>query len=864
MEVVIKRALFIIVASAVAALTASAYTAEAVTVRMAEDGLVVLTSAKPSAGLASVHVSVNAGSSFEEERLGSGLAHLVEHMLFKGTRTRGPGTVEKEAKSYGALLNGSVNTDTADYYITVPKENLRQALSLLKDILSNALFDGAEMQKEAEVIAREIGYGRDDPEKRLIRSLYETAYLSHPYRYPVIGYEDGLRSLARDDLVRFYERTYVPANMVVAVAGDIDEQDAASAVIDEFKDFGRNNRNRPALVSEPRQICERRSTVRMPLELAYMAIAFHTTRLMDPDLFACDVLAMILGRGDDSRLSRALVKRTALAHSVSAWNHTPRDPGLFVVSSVLEEGNAEKARGAILREIAAVKEGLVTDEELTSAKRMALADHIFSTQTSSGLAESLATGYLMAGTADFSDRYVKGISSVTKEDVRTAANRYLREDGLTQALVLPAGDGPKGTVMEPAPAADIPIRKEVLPNGLRLLFRPDSSKQTVSLTAAIAGGVAVEDEKNNGISHMVSRMLLKGTSSRTEDRIVGSIERLGGRIEPFSGFNSFGINIEVLKEDLQEAISILGDVLTGPVFPEKEFDLERSLALASIIQDEDDIFSHGSDVLREELFRGSAYALRHIGRAPSVSDLKRSDLAAFYGRYGVTGNTVISICGDIDADGLLPRIEAIFKSMRVGPSALRPGKSVEPLDGIRVRPVEMDRSQSLVMFGFRSADIGNRDRYAMDVLASVLSGHSGRMFDRLRARSALAYALGCVNRPMLDAGYMLFYAATTKEGIPLAERSLLDEINLVRKADIGREELDSSKKELCLARKEARQTNAFFSMETAVQELYGLGADNVYNYEKEVGAVTSEDVKRCAGLYLDPASYCEVTITPKD
>jgi len=169
---------------------------EAVSLKVLGSGLVVLAKECPPRELVSISVKITAGSSLEGEYLGSGISHLVEHMVFKGTKTRPAGAIEKEVKSYGGFINGSTSQDLTDYYITCQSRYFDKALSLLKDMLQNAVFDPAEFEKEKEVILKEINLRDDEPTACLVRILNETAYLEHPYKYPPIGYEAPFRRLA--------------------------------------------------------------------------------------------------------------------------------------------------------------------------------------------------------------------------------------------------------------------------------------------------------------------------------------------------------------------------------------------------------------------------------------------------------------------------------------------------------------------------------------------------------------------------------------------------------------------------------------------------------------------------------------------
>ena len=875
MEVILRRvsiflgAAFLAASFALSDLAANASAAnpkvvelpkEAVSKMVLENGLVILAKESLPKDLVAVNVRVKAGSSLEEEYLGSGISHLVEHMLFKGTRTRGPGEIEREIKSYGGFINGSVGQDLTEYSVIVPAEYAPKVISLLKDMLLNASFSQAEFDKEKEVILKELRLDNDEPQNLLVRLLNETAYLRHTYKYPPIGYEEKFRNLKRDDAVKYYNRMYAPNRIVLAIAGGSGGSDLLSIAEKEFKDFRSPNYDVIGLSpAEPVQIESRDAVKKTGANLAYLAVGYHSTGILDEDLFAMDILSMILGRGDNSRLNTSLLKKERLVHAISCWNFTPRDPGLFVVTAVMDADKLPAAEEAIGREIATVKSGAFSADELEGAKRMALGDFIFSMQTVDYQASDMASNYLLTGSYDFARRYVAGIQAISAEDLKRVANKYLRDDGATVVKVVPqnfnTSTGP-GSVS----VAEAPMKSFKLPNGIRIAIRQDTRTPTVAIPAVMGGGLATETVADNGISNLVARRLVRGTAARSEDQITGVIEKLGGSISPFSGFNGFGINMEFLKPDIDTALSVLQDILVNSAFPPDQLETERALVLAMIRQENDDIFERGINAFRKELFGPSPYGFPYLGEEAGVRELKRGELLDYYKRYVVPGNIVLSVSGDVDEQNLSEKLTKAFSGLKAQEPPVSNFKQAMP-DKIAVKTISMEKEQSLVLLGFMTTSIKDPDRYALDVLGSVLSGYSGRLFDSLRNKLSLAYTLGCVQKSMVDTGFFTFYVATAKSKIASARKGLLKEIDDIRKNGISDEELLLAKRELIAGHKIKMQTNSYFTQTSAVAEMYGLGYDDIFKYADMIGKVTGQDVKRAAEKYFDLDRYCAIIIS---
>ena len=836
---------------------------EAVLRKVLNNGLTVLAKERSPKDIVTIDVSVKAAPRYEGRYLGTGISHLVEHMLFKGTASRKPGDIEKEMRSYGGLIGGAVSSDFTSYQLTVPSKYFVKALALLKDMLLNAAFDPVELVKERDVILKEVKLNEDDPEKKSILSLFFNSYVRHPYRYPAIGYEDLLKGLSRDDLLEYYKARYVPNNMVIAIAGDINEKDAVSQAEKEFKDFGKPDySSADKYEQEPVQLGKKMIEDQAPTTLSYIVMGFHSTGILNKDLFEMDVLSMILGRGNNSRLNRSLVEDNRVAHLVSASNYTPEDPGLFIISAVTDSDKIDSARKAILEEVRKIRDENVTDKELETAKNMVLSDYVLSRETVEEDAKDLCENQILTGNYDFSSRYIEGVEKLTKSDIKRAAMRYLTAENMTEVALVPKSSAALPDVRVPKIPSEEKMEKRVFSNGLTLLTRRDNKVGAVALTAAFSGGLLVEDKNNNGISNFLAKTLLDGTKSRKEIDIRGAIENRGGEISSFSGFNSFGINITVLKNDLGPALELLKDVVSDSVFDAGQIVKEKMLAIASIKEEDNDIFQKGIYLLRKSLFAEHPYAMRYTGEMETVSHLKKEDLINFYHAYCVPNNMVISVSGDIDPKEVSQKIEALFKEIPQRELPKRP--VITSLPGkIDKETFKMDKEQALLLVGFKTVGVNDPDKYTLDLIDTLLSGMSGRLFASIRDKSGLSYTLGCAQKLGLDTGLMLFYVATTKDNIAASKEKLFNEIKLIRDNPVTDDELNFAKQEAISSYKMTMQTNAAYAFQSAMDTLYGLGYDNLYKYEEHIKNVTKEDIKRVAAKYLDLVAYTEIVIEPE-
>ena len=824
------------------------------------NGMEVIVRENHAHPVVTIEVTVKTGLSTEGRYAGSGISHFIEHMIFKGTASRKPGDIETEVKSYGGSVNAWTGLDSTVFSITVPSEYAKEALELMEDMVFRPAFNRQEMEKEREVILKEINMNRDDPARRVMRQLWETAYLEHPYKMPIIGYEDLFKDLKREDLVKYHSLRYLPENCIVTVVGDVNEADTLPAIKTLFEKYKRTAGTPQAVPREPDQNSERLIESTAEINLGYLALAYHTTGLSDKDLYALDVLAILLGEWDESRLNKRVVKKDELLYTVSAFNYTPKYPGLFIVYGIGDWEKFDGAKRSILEEIAKIAAGDISSGELTAAKNLVISAYVDSLETTGGLARNMSQGAFLAGDPDFFKNYVEKVKILDKDAVSAAAARYLTMSNLTVSRLYPESSpddtGDTGGKEKKAPSRP---EKVILPNGIRLVLKANRSLPKISLVCAFLGGTAVETDQTNGISNLTSAMMLKGTSTRDESRITGFIEGMGGKIKHFSGKNSFGLSMEFLCDDDTEALDLLEDVIKNPTFPGKELAKEKEKIYAAITRQDDDVFSAGFLKLRKELFENYTYALRVAGEKDSVAKIRRVDLVGFHSRFCTAGNMVISVVGDFDIGNMKREIEKRFSAMDAAPLRVEPSEP-PPLDGINKVSFDMSREQSLIVIGFRGADINSPDNCVLQVLASVLSGENGRLYYAVRNSLGLSYALGTISLPGRETGYFASYAATDLENLEKTKNVLFNELRKVGHGTVAEKDVRLAKSVLVGRQKISLQLFGGLAYRMALDELYGRGYDFYLSYPGRISEITRENVIAAGKKYITMENCAIVTV----
>lgn len=828
-----------------------------------ENGLVLIIREDHSAPVVSAQAWCNTGSICEGKWLGAGLSHVLEHMLFKGTTTRPGSRIDQEVQQAGGYMNAYTSFDRTVYHINVPDTGATVAIDILCDIMQNASLPPEELDKELDVIRREMDMNQDDPSRRAGRRLFEVAYTKSPYRFTIIGYPEIFNTLKPADILAYYRERYVPNNMFFVVTGDV----KADAVINQIREAFAKSKAMPlapmVLPREPRQTGPREIIEEASIQLGFFHFAWHIPDVRHPDMPALDILASLLGSGRSSRLFREVREKKGLVTSADAWTYCAADQGLFGMSAVVDADKFAASRDALLAEVERVQQEIIPAGELAKVIKQFIAGTLATRKTMQGQAQDLGSNWMAANDLNFSERYLAAAKEVTPAMLQRVAREYLTPGNRTLYALLPPGAAPKVAGLVQVAAESI-VQKLDFPNGLRLLVKEDHRLPFVEMRAVFQGGVLAETEKNNGLTQLMSKMLLQGTGKRSSEDIATEIESVGGSIESFGGNNSFGLSAEVLSDDLKTGMEILADVMLNPSFPTAAFERERRIQLELIRSQKDHLLQSCSQSMRRALFGNAGYGLDPSGTEESVKALPLSALSTFYKATVVPNNCVMAIFGDVKADKLKAMVEKYFGRWKSGAPTAPRGQQPLALKGIKRVTETRDKEQAVLLAGFAGTTLMAEDRYALELLQEGCSDLGSRLFLRIREKLGLAYYVGAQNFLGLVPGFFAFYAGTARDKVKLVEEELIKEVKLLGAEGFSEEELKRSKAKVIGQKKIARQDLGGYAITVALDELYGLGYDHIDLEDARYEAVTLEDIKAVAQKYLTPESFVLAVIKPGD
>lgn len=820
------------------------------------NGLTVLIRPRHDTDVVAAKVFVRAGSILEGEKMGAGLSHHLEHVVSGGTTAS---FTEQEARDRLEKLGGATNAYTSHdrtvYYITTSTPHWREALDLLLSYVTECTLDASQVVREKAVIQQEFKMGENDPHRELWKLFMKTAYAVHPVRHPVIGYEDLFVQTTREDLLQYYKARYQPHNMVLAVAGRVDPQEVIAFVADKTGGAVRTRWTVDGLPAEPAPIGSRWAEKSLPLARMVQAmVGFRSVALSHEDLYALDVLAIVLGEGRTSRLYQRLKERDQSVLQVQAFNWTPAFvPGQFVVSMTLAPQLWPKVLEALKDEIRKVQEHGVKEAELEKAKKKVIASHVFGKETTQGMAASLGSSYMDTGDPYFEDRYAENIRRVRKEDVMRVARRYLVESAMTVAAVVPPGtSSPSETATTAVGPLSSATQRLTLNNGLRVLLKEDHRFPFVTLQLYGIGGVLLESPEEEGYAAMTASLLTAGTQRRSTLEISEALESLGGSLASGSQHNTYFVAAKVLKDDLSLAMDVMADVVLHPAFPLSEVEKKKQETLLAIKKQDENWQTELVRLFKKNYFQDHPYRHDVLGTETSVARVTRDILQRFYAKMVVPQRAVLAIYGDFDAQRVIPLIKKAFGPWpSTGPSAMPMVKAQTlAFEGMRVVEKTSDKTSLGLFVGTRGLDLKDPRVVVLDVVDAVLSGigyPGGRLHNALRGgEKDLVYVVHAFPFNGYRAGYFGVITQTTLKNAQQVESVVHEHLDRLMREPIGEEELQRAKDMVITMHLLGLESSEAQAQSAAVNELHGLGYDYALRYPDLVRSVTANDVQALA------------------
>jgi zinc protease len=813
-----------------------------------------------------------------------GMAHLFEHLLFKGNPSRRFRDLVATVEAVGGSFEAWTSHDHTVYEVLVPSRHAPLGLDVLADALGPLSVDPEVLRRETGIITQEERQRADEPWTDAADMLVALAFEGHVYGRSVTGDPRKLRHATAADVAAFHERYYRGERMTLVVVGDIDPdtlRDDATATLGTLPGGGNPQAREPAPF--PAQ-----SRVRTAVEfrtggLAYIGLGFRLPGARDAATAPLALLDTVLGDGPSSVLQAGLVRAQELAVHVEVSQYPERDASVLgIVAAVPPERWAE-ALEAILDALSGLKRAGLDAVDLERARRLIAAEALYGGEAVEDVAERIGFDVLATGNPDYETVFQSQVLATGAEAVREAARTHLRPNQLGVVVVLPQEEEEEdgdveairervrvavrerlGEGDEAAPPVE-PLDVE-LACGARLVVRPEPGAPLVAVDAFFPGGQIMESERTAGLQHLLARLLLRGSGTMGAEEIDRAIDEMAASVQPYAGADTLGVSATFPAADALRGMALVADALRDPSFPEEEFERERRKLLGDLQAAESDPFFVASRELYQRLLPGHPYRFDPRGTPESLGRLThRALVRAWNDGYPLEQLTIV-VSGDVPAAAVQNTLAARLRPVERGRSAtLRAPDPLETPVPERDQQIVVhgDFAQAYVLLGFRAPGGESEERYAVSLLIEALAGDTGLLMDEIRESRGLAYDVGAEARLPLGQGVVLVHASCDARNVDAVLAALDDLLD-----DLAENGLDAAR----LAHAQELLIGSYALDLQRVSDRNRLAARGLFvqnrlptpeAYEEAIRAVTVDQVREVAADLFDPDNGVAAIVLPE-
>ena len=881
-------------------------------------GLKVIIKEDHRTPVAVCNVWVRVGSNREPEKL-RGWSHGIEHMLFKGTGRRQESDFALEVAGAGGMTNAGTGYETTNYHITVPAENLPVAVDILGDALFSSRFDAESLDAERQVLVHENHMYDDIPFGFGVtwRWGMELAFDDSPYRHPIGGRDENLLKRDREDILAFYRSAYAPANMTVVIVGDVAAETALQLVTEKFPATAESGEDAESTAAEDVVLVAappvegshdglRLRVEKGDIQKAYAKLIFPGPGEQDPDRPVLSVTRRILSDGRSCRLYREVQERAKLVDEFALMTETGPREGVVLVDLETDPERLSAAIEAVTIVLQDLKKSACTEQELERARVRVMRSFLFGEETVQGRASTLGF-YEAMGDLSSAYTFPDRVAQVTRADVARFSRRLFNLDNLSCLIYLPRDCDPEAcgvpttaeqlvarlqpilaatpgplpwagaetppnsapTVLTTAGAGDDPDIDEfttvTLAGGVEVNYRVDRTVPIVAVDVCALGGATTETAANTGLAALTQMVQIKGAGARDAETLHAELERLGATLSPQTDRDYSGLILSGLSDRLETPLSILGQCICRPTFPDTEVDQERRLALEQLTALADSPFQWAAVNLRDMIYGDHPYGRPLVGSRTSLPTLTRDDLIRWHRRIWTADNLKIVVSGSFDPDALLGDLEALLADLpaEAEASPLATLEGIEPARGVISRHVTKDQNQSMVLLGWPGTLNPDDQRVPVMMMKEVLNGQSGRLFESLRNRRSLCYNTGTLSTSGFGQGMFVGYVLTAPESAAEARRALLEELVAMGEQMVDNNEFERARTKLIGNLLISSQANSSRVRRALRDRIYGRPANAFAELVEQIRRCTPDQVMAVAARLLDPDNRFEVELGPR-
>ncbi len=839
----------------------------ALSVTRLANGLTVAVQKDDRFPLVSLRLYVHAGSAYETPDE-AGISHLLEHMVFKGTKTRPQGTVAEDIEKDGGYINASTSFDYTVYHTDMPAAQWKKGLDVLKDMAFNASLDPKALEAEKKVVIAELKRGEDSPESRLFKSLQAQTLAGTPYARPIIGYENTINSFTSDKMRAYIKRLYEPQAMLLLICGNVDVNDALAEAQRQFGGL-KNDHPLPGLdlrAEAPLKNAPSINVEKGPWNKVYLGISFPAPGQQSAEAPQLDVLAQLLGGDKTSLFYREYKYNKRLVDSISVGNYSFEQRGMFYISAVLDADKLPEFWSDFTQDLAKLANVNFTQQELDRAKLNLRDDLYRSKETLGGLASKIGYFQFFDNGEQGEANYLSLVNSTDANILKRSIQTVLRPEALSASILLPE-NGPADTqqslgaeLRKNWPAAPGQARAGHqavenaktetidLGNGRTLILMPDSTLPYVSADLVFTGGDSLVSPEQQGLASLSASLLTKGAGKYSATDIEDFQADRAASLSAGTGRQSFSLGLNAPKQFIGDMFGLLDEVLTNPTFSDEELSRVRQSQIAAIKSREDQPLGLAFRRVFPFLF-GNAhpYGYLQLGTPQGLEGFTAQAVRDFWQKQRSQPWT-LAVCGDFDRQAI---IDAAKKLPEPGSAKME----VRTPDWGTTKELDLNlpgRNQAHLLMIFPTAPFGAPDEAGLDLLQAVLSGQGGLLFRDLRDKQSLGYTVTAIPWQTQKAGALILYIGTEPGKLEQARQGFDRVIKEIQAKPLSNQELDRGKNQLRGDYYREHQSLGSRSGEAAALSITGRPLDAERELVERAGKITPKELQALAQKYLTP------------
>ncbi|MGB8366772.1 MAG: pitrilysin family protein, partial [Candidatus Babeliales bacterium] len=660
-----------------------------------DNGMTILVKEVPTIPKVSLQIWYNVGSK-DEKNGEKGIAHLIEHMIFKGTQKLSESDINMLTHKLSGYCNAFTSYDYTGYLFNFPTHHWKEILPVVADCMLNCSFKDDMLNSEMKAVIQELKMYKDNYQRSLMQELISTIFTDHPYHYPIIGYKRDLWNVSSNDLRTFYKNHYLPNNATLVVVGDVQADEVFELAEQFFGSIPANMSYKKDSYHFTQDIGAKTVTMYRDIKQPFVAYSFIVPGIKEKKDHFLQIIQWVIGKGKSSRLYKKLVDELKLATSVEvgAWDLFDHSI-FFIFCEPTNEENIGLLEKSIIEEINDLIKNGVTDKEMNRAIKQAQMSLYSLLEDTEEQASQIACCYLATGDENYAFNYLKKPFKQLKAEIEKLINDYLSPTTMHKGMVLPLPEQEKSkwislqqksdeedkrilsvrprtsAVEAPSYACGVSIKEPtlfnfpkakrcVLSNGLKLLFNHNAATPKVNLILEFKARHYYDPDNKQGLCNFVSKMLQEGTENYTGQQLANIVEARGMRLNCYPG----GIAMSMLNEDLLFGLEILEEILNKATFEQQEIEKIRSQILTDIKCFWDEPRYFAGQLIKEKLYKDHPYSKNYLGTKESISQVTQKDLMHFYQQCINPHGAKLAIVGNIENYDLPQIIEQTIGKWR--------------------------------------------------------------------------------------------------------------------------------------------------------------------------------------------------------